>query len=356
MRRPSPKRTRALILINSLAAFARHDDYDFANTPDEYEQMITGIEQVWGSGTFLREAMPDVVVDDERLRDLARIERESMPPAVVGAVLRSLYAIDVRAVLPAISVPTLVLHTVGNRLFPVEAGRHLAQHIPNARPVELPGADVVVWFGSAAGPAVVDEIEEFLTGTRLAADHTRMLTTLLFTDVVGSTDQLAAVGDRAWRTVLDRHDEAVRRQLARFRATERSSPAMACSPPLTAPPAPSVVGRRSATRPARSASTFGSGSTLVKSNDAVASSRASPSTSHVASAKPRSRARSSCPEPSSTSWQGPARCSTTAANTTSKAYPRPGDSSPSPPEPAKSPRPKRQDPLGPEIQIALMVG
>jgi class 3 adenylate cyclase len=211
-----PERTTGLILINSFAAFARHDDYDFASTPEEYEQLVTGIEQVWGSGTFLRETMPDVPVDDTQLRHLARIERESMPPAVVGAVLRSLYPIDVRAVLPAISAPTLVLHTVENQLIPIEAGRHLAQHIPNARLVELPGADAIVWYGSAAGPIVVDEIEEFLTGTRVAADHTRTLTTLLFTDVVGSTDRLAAVGDRAWHMVLDRHDEAVRRQLARF--------------------------------------------------------------------------------------------------------------------------------------------
>ena len=133
----------------------------------------------------------------------------------VRAIMRQLYATDVRAVLPAVSAPTLVLHTVENRFLPIEHGRYLAQHIPNARLVELPGADLQV-FGSAVGPVVIDEIEEFLTGTRVAADHTRMLTTLLFTDVVGSTDRVAAVGDQAWRTVLDRHDEAVRRQLARF--------------------------------------------------------------------------------------------------------------------------------------------
>jgi class 3 adenylate cyclase len=139
-----------------------------------------------------------------------------MPPAAVAPMLRQIYATDVRAVLPAITAPTLVLHTVENRAVPIEHGRYLARHIPNARLVELPGADLGVFLGSAVGAVVIDEIEEFLTGTRGAADTTRMLTTLLFTDVVGSTDQLAAIGDRAWRTVLDRHDEAVRRQLARF--------------------------------------------------------------------------------------------------------------------------------------------
>jgi class 3 adenylate cyclase/pimeloyl-ACP methyl ester carboxylesterase len=211
-----PERTRTLILINSFAAIARSDDYDAGLTPEEYERYVTWVEHVWGSGRYLRTTMPDVHVDDAQRRELARIERQSMPPAVVGAILRQLYATDVRTVLPAISAPTLVLHTVENRFIPIEHGRYLAQHIPNARLVELPGADLQVFLGSAVGAVIIDEIEEFLTGTRAAADPTRMLTTLLFTDVVGSTDRVAAVGDRAWRTVLDRHDDAVRRQLARF--------------------------------------------------------------------------------------------------------------------------------------------
>ena len=215
-----PERTRALILVNSFAAMARSDDYDAGATPEEYERLVAYTERVWGSGRYLRTTMPDVHIDDAQLRELARIERQSMPPAVVGAIMRQLYATDVRAVLPAISAPTLVMHTVENRFLPIEHGRYLAQHIPNARLVELPGADLQVFLGSAAGPVIVDEIEEFLTGTRVAADHTRVLTTLLFTDVVGSTDRVAAIGDRAWHTVLDRHDDFVRRQLERFSGHE----------------------------------------------------------------------------------------------------------------------------------------
>jgi class 3 adenylate cyclase len=211
-----PELTHALILINSSAAIARSKDYDAGLTPEEYERFIAWVEHVWGSGRALRAAIPDLAVDDAQLRDLARVERQSMPPAVVGAIFRSFYATDVRAVLPAVSAPTLVLHTVENPIVSIEHGRYLAQHIPNARLVELPGADMAVFLRSAVGPLVVDEIEEFLTGTRGAADHTRMLTTLVFTDVVGSTDRVATIGDRAWHTVLDRHDEAVRRQLARF--------------------------------------------------------------------------------------------------------------------------------------------
>jgi class 3 adenylate cyclase len=211
-----PERTRALILVNSFATVARSENYDAGTTPEDYEQIVAWAEHVWGSGRFLRATMPDAPVDDAQLRDLARIERQSMSPAVVGAILRWQYATDVRAVLPVITAPTLVLHTVENPFVPIDHGRYLAQHIPNARLVELPGADNTLFWGSAVGPAVIDELEEFLTGTRGTADHARMLTTLMFTDVVGSTDRLVACGDRAWRMVLDRHDEAVRRQLARF--------------------------------------------------------------------------------------------------------------------------------------------
>jgi class 3 adenylate cyclase len=211
-----PERTQALVLINSAAAIARSEDYEAGVTPEEWERFVAWVEQVWGSGRFYRETMPDVAVDDAQQRDLARMERQSMPPAVMGAILRWLYATDVRAVLPAISAQTLVLHTLENHFVRIEHGRYLAQHIPNARLVELPGVDHSVFLSPALGPAVIDEVEEFLTGARAAADHGRMLTTMLFTDVVGSTDRVAAIGDRAWRTVLDRHDDAVRRQLARF--------------------------------------------------------------------------------------------------------------------------------------------
>jgi class 3 adenylate cyclase len=215
-----PERTRALILVHSFAALSRSEDYEAGVTPAEYERMVGAIERDWGTGHFLRALMPDVPVDDARLRALARGERQAMSPATMGAIFRWLYATDVRAILPTISSPTLVLHTVKNRSIPIEHGRYLAQHIPNARLVELPGADSAVFWGSAMGADVIDEVEEFLTGTRAAADHTRTLTTLLFTDVVGSTDQLAAIGDRAWRTVLDRLDDAVGRQLTRFSGHE----------------------------------------------------------------------------------------------------------------------------------------
>jgi class 3 adenylate cyclase/pimeloyl-ACP methyl ester carboxylesterase len=211
-----PERTRALILVNSWATLARSEGYDAGVTPADYERYVAWHEREWGTGRVLRAFVPDLSVDDALLRDLARSERQSMAPAVVGAILRWQYAIDVRAVLPAISAPTLVLHTVENRWVPIAHARYLARHIPNARLVELPGADFAVFFGSASEEATLGEIEEFVTGTRLAVDHDRMLTTLLFSDVVGSTERVAAIGDRAWHTVLDRHDDTVLHQLARF--------------------------------------------------------------------------------------------------------------------------------------------
>jgi class 3 adenylate cyclase len=216
-----PERTRALILLNSFAAVARSEHYEAGVTPEEHERGVAWVERVWGTGLFLRTTLPDVPVDNALLRDFARGERQSMPPAVVGAFLRWLYTVDVGTVLPLITAPTLVLHTVENRIHPIEHGRYLAQHIPNARLVELPGGDVSVFLGSAVGTLVIDELEEFLTGSRATADHARTLTTLLFTDIVSSTERLDAIGDRAWRALLDRHDDAVSRQLERFSGHQR---------------------------------------------------------------------------------------------------------------------------------------
>ena len=214
-----PERTRALILVNSFATLARSEGYDAGITPEDHERFVAWFERDWGTGRVLRAFMPDASVDDAPLRDLVRFERQSMPPAAVGAILRWMYAIDVRAVLPAISAPTLVLHTDNQWLPIAHAQWYLARHIPNARLVDLPGADQTVLFGSA-WEATLGEIEEFVTGTQVAVDHDRMLTTLLFSDVVGSTDRVAAIGDRAWHTVLDRHDDFVRRQLERFSGHE----------------------------------------------------------------------------------------------------------------------------------------
>jgi class 3 adenylate cyclase len=210
-----PERTRGLVLINTFAASARSDDYDAGRRPDMLERLVDNLERSWGTGRFLRELNPDVPIEESQQRDLARLERQFMPPATIGALMRQTNATDIRAILPVISAPTLVVHTVENRIVPVAHGRYLAAHIPDARLVELPGASNVL------DDVIIDEIEEFVTGARGATtEHSRMLATLLFTDVVASTERVVALGDRAWRAVLDRHDDVVRRQLARFSGRE----------------------------------------------------------------------------------------------------------------------------------------
>ena len=171
-----------------------------------------------GTGKVLRAMIPSVTVDEAHLRYLARMERQSLSPAAV-AIFRRNYDTDVRAVLPLVSAPTLVVHTTDNRVVPAAHGRYLAAHIPHARLVELPGADHDPFLTGQA-ELLGEEIEEFLTGTRAAVAPSRMLTTLLFTDIVSSTDRVVAIGDRAWRALLDRHDDAVRHQLARFSGHE----------------------------------------------------------------------------------------------------------------------------------------
>jgi class 3 adenylate cyclase len=126
--------------------------------------------------------------------------------------------IDVRHLLPAVRVPTLVIYRARELVAHVEGSRYLAQHIPGARYVELPGVDYLPWVGDQ--DAIVDEIQEFLTGVRPPPESDRVLATVLFTDVVGSTEQAARLGDHSWRELLERHHSLVRKDLARFRGRE----------------------------------------------------------------------------------------------------------------------------------------
>jgi class 3 adenylate cyclase len=161
-------------------------------------------------------------VGDERFdRQLARLQRFSVRPGVMGHYYRQTMTADVTDVLPAILAPTLVLNRTGNRIVPVDQSREAAAAIAGAKFVELPGTDHLAF--SEGVDLVADEIEEFLTGVRTGADPDRMLTTLLFTDIVGSTSLAADLGDRRWRDVLDQHHELGRRELERFGGREVST-------------------------------------------------------------------------------------------------------------------------------------
>src|SRR5262249_47457417 len=145
----------------------------------------------------------------------ARFCRLSASPGGAAAVWRLNRDLDIRHILPAIRVPTLVLHRTGDQAVPIAGGRFLAEHIPGAKFVELPGGDHLWWVGDTV--ALLDEVEEFLTGVRRGAAPDRVLATILFTDLVGSTERTTELGDRRWRDLLESHRTLVRRELTRFR-------------------------------------------------------------------------------------------------------------------------------------------
>jgi pimeloyl-ACP methyl ester carboxylesterase len=210
-----PERTVALVTQGTFAKRLWSPDYPWAPTPEAREQEIRDIEASWADLDVTTLAPS---TDDAFRRRLAAYFRRSASPAVGAAFLRMNTQADLRAVLPTIRVPTLVIHRADDRDVSVEEGRWIASQIPGARYVELPGIDHVPWVGNQ--DEVVDEIEEFLTGARPAPEPDRVLATVLFTDIAGSTARAVELGDRRWRELLEVHHAAVRRQLERFRGRE----------------------------------------------------------------------------------------------------------------------------------------
>jgi class 3 adenylate cyclase len=212
-----PDRTSALLLYGSFGRFLWAPDQPWNRTPEDLEALLGLIEQSWGTGVTLAFFAPSLAADPRRLAWQARFERFSASPSAARALLRMAADTDVHHVLPAITVPTLVVHRTGDRTTDVRGARLLAERIPGARYVELPGED---HSPAVDGEAIVGEIAEFLTGTRPAVEPDRILATVLFTDIVGSTERAVSLGDRAWRVLLDRHHQLVRAELARWRGRE----------------------------------------------------------------------------------------------------------------------------------------
>lgn len=212
-----PERTRSLVLVNTGARFTADTDYPSGMRADDVEAFLQRARESWGrDATDTIEAFAPSVADDERYRQWsARYQRMGASPGRSIDMARLLFQMDVRRVLSTIRVPTLVIHRRDFRFFPVEYGRYLAQHIDGAKYVELDGADGFLYLGDMA--SMIDEIQEFATGTRAAEDVDRVLATILLTDMVGSTDLAAQLGDHRWRLVLDAHDDVVRRELERYR-------------------------------------------------------------------------------------------------------------------------------------------
>jgi class 3 adenylate cyclase len=221
-----PDRVASLIVVNGTARMRRADDY-----PDGIPDRI--IDRFLETNTqpamsqdaaesdsapmpdFLSFAAPSVAGDVNFRSWWERAGHQGASPASARAILAVVYNADVRSLLPLVQVPTLVLHRRDSANFRIGHGRYLAEHIPGAKFVELAGADCLYWVGET--DLMLDEVEEFLTGTRHGPNADRLLATVLFTDIVGSTEQLATLGERRWREVLDRHDAIVSRQVERFR-------------------------------------------------------------------------------------------------------------------------------------------
>lgn len=212
-----PDRTTSLVLANATARLSWAPDYDIGLPAEQQAMFIQLVERTWGTAGLITATNPSLAMDPSAQPDAARVLRLAASPATAATVMRMLFQLDIRPILPTIRVPTLVMHRRDNEILTIDHGRYLAEHIEGARFVELPGADYALGFGDV-DPAV-DEVEEFLTGTRGSVDADRVLATVLFTDIVGSTERAAQLGDQRWRGVLDAHDELAERQLARYRGT-----------------------------------------------------------------------------------------------------------------------------------------
>jgi class 3 adenylate cyclase len=218
-----PERTTAVATIaGHPTTFKDEPDYPWETTQEDMDRITGQTLEGWGGPGnvegFLSILAPSMI-DDPFTRDWwLRFSRSAMSPREVVEDLRAIASVDIRHVLTTIRVPTLMLHRSGDRIADVRASRYMAERIPGARFVELPGEDDLPFFGDQG--AMLDELEEFFTGIRPAPRSDRVLATVLFTDIVGSTERAAEVGDQRWRDLLQAHHSVVRHELARFGGRE----------------------------------------------------------------------------------------------------------------------------------------
>jgi class 3 adenylate cyclase len=214
-----PERVGALVLADTSGRYRAAEDYPIGASEDVVDAMVEMLGDGWGTPDLIRAIAPSMADDPELVRWFARFLRAASTPRTAAAQYRYIFAsLDVRPALALVQVPTLVLHHRRNPIVPIDHGRYLADHILGGRLVELPGqdaaltpGDVDVWFS---------EIVEFLTGERPVIEVKRVLTTVLFTDIVGSTERVATLGDQRWTELLDAHDRVVRDHLRRFGGRE----------------------------------------------------------------------------------------------------------------------------------------
>lgn len=212
-----PKRTTHLALYGAFSRAVFAEDYPWGWPPAFAQEMIEATLADWGGGVLLPVLAPGKVGDEAFRREWCRFERNAVSPAMFRRLAGMGLEIDIRATLSTVQTPSLVLHRSGDAFISIDAGRDLAERIPNSRFVELPGDDHLF---TVEPDQIADEIEVFLTGTRAHGPTDRVLTTVVFTDIVSSTELASKLGDRGWRELIERHNSEVRRQLTRYRGAE----------------------------------------------------------------------------------------------------------------------------------------
>jgi pimeloyl-ACP methyl ester carboxylesterase len=213
-----PERTSALIMAGSYARRTQAPGYPWGPSEAAIQGLIEEFQRDWGGPVGIETRAPSMAQDERFRQWWCRFLRMGATRSGIVALTRMNAKIDIRHVLPAIRVPTLLLHATNDRAVDIGGCRYMAEQIPGAKLVELPGPDHAPFLSDA--DLVLDEIEEFLTGIRHGAEADRVLATVLFTDIVGATDRAARLGDRRWHDLLDSHNAVVRRELARFRGRE----------------------------------------------------------------------------------------------------------------------------------------
>ncbi len=211
-----PGVVRALVMVSPVARPIAGPGYEWAQSLEERAAMVGAVIEHWGTSSSEQPWATFAGTDERARRSFARYLRLAMSPGGAAATLATAGETDVREILPSVQCPTLVLHPRGDMFFDERHSRYVAEHVPNARFVETAGAGPV-WFGDEEAGAIADEIEHFLTGMRHAVVSDRVLATVLFTDIVGSTERAAALGDGTWRSLLAHHNTLVREEVERHR-------------------------------------------------------------------------------------------------------------------------------------------
>jgi class 3 adenylate cyclase/pimeloyl-ACP methyl ester carboxylesterase len=221
-----PDRAWAAVVYGGFVRGTWSPEFPYEPTVAQAEQNLAAAAETWGTRERLLHAMqwlaPSVAGDETEVAWWEHYRRQSLSPGAAAALMRMRMDVDISGVLPAVPVPTLIVHREGDRGCDVRASRYMAERIPGARYVELPGIDHAPWYGDS--DAILDAVDDFLTSAWEDAEDElepeRVLATILFTDIVGSTEKAVELGDRAWRELLTSHNERIRRQLARFRGRE----------------------------------------------------------------------------------------------------------------------------------------